>query len=170
ELGLEQALGYRRTVEHHPGLLDSRAFRVERPRDQLLARTALTGDQHGGLEWRHRADGADHALNLRRTTDDQTQRSLRSELVAQPFDFGLELRRARRTLDNQPELVDVEGLLEVVEGTELHRRDRGLDGLRGSQDHDRQPRVTGADALEKLHPVHSRHDDVEQHEMRAFAL
>ena len=46
ELGLEQVVGNRRAVDRHERAVGPRAQRVQRPREQLLARAALPFEQH----------------------------------------------------------------------------------------------------------------------------
>ncbi len=56
ELALEQRLGNRAAVDRHEGRVVSRAFGVHRARDQLLAGSALAGDQHVARRARGQGD------------------------------------------------------------------------------------------------------------------
>jgi len=73
-------------------------------------------------------------------------------------------------LHEERELLRVEGLHQVVEGAELHGRDRGVHrGVGGHHDHGRL-RLELARLLQDLEPVHAGHLEVHQHDVPALAL
>ena len=47
----------------------------------------------------------------------------------------------------------------------LHRLDRPLDGAVGGDHDDRRLRLDGLDPAKQLHAVHTRHDQVRQHQI-----
>ena len=49
ELGFEQDLRHGAAVDHHEGLVATRACPVDRARQHFLARAALTGDEHSRI-------------------------------------------------------------------------------------------------------------------------
>ncbi len=67
--------------------------------------------------------------------------------------------------DDAPDLVDVDGLGDVVEGAELHGRDRGLDGGVGGHHDDSGLGAQTLDAFERLDAVHARHAQVHDDEI-----
>ena len=64
--------------------------------------------------------------------------------------------------DHEVELGELVGLGEVVEGAQLHRRDRAVDAAVAGQHHDLGARRELLDALEQLDAVHARHLDVDE--------
>ena len=135
---------------------------VDGARDQLLARAALAGDQHGRGRAGHLGDHPVDLLHL----GVLARRARRSRGAARARRAGIRPRArasaCRAPADQREQLVLVERLGDVVEGAQLHRLDRGADGLhRGHQD-DLQPLVDRLDPLEDLDAVHPGQADVEQ--------
>jgi len=139
ELALEQLLGERRARDVDKGARRAVAVVVDRLGGQVLPRAGLTGEQDGGcgahgdtLEQRLRG------LHRGGVADDRVEAELASGGRAQRFDLTAQPAGLERLLDEQRHLVDVERLVDVVEGTELERLDRVVDGrIRGHQDHER---------------------------------
>jgi hypothetical protein len=113
QLRFEQGVGDRAAVDGHEGLLVPRTPAVDGPRDQFLARAALTRDQHIALAGCGLLDNAEDLLHGCAVADDLIE----AEFVAQdpllvPGDhLGQDLGGKR--------------FFQVVRGTQAH----GLDGL-----------------------------------------
>jgi hypothetical protein len=68
------------------------------------------------------------------------------------------------------ELIDLEGLLQVVEGAELQRLDRALRAGVGRHDDDDGGRIERLELFEQRDAVHRLHVDVGEHEVVFFGL
>ena len=150
ELALEEGLGDRRTVERDERAAAAGALVVDRLGDELLPRAALTGDEHGRLEGRDREHRPEDLLHAGRPADDVVELVAPADLAAQLLDLTHQLGPLGRLVEDHAELVDVEGLGDVVEGAELHGADRRLDRLGGGQHDDRQVREADPQLLEEL--------------------
>jgi hypothetical protein len=76
-----------------------------------------------------------------------------------------QVARLERALDDDRDLVDVEGLGEVVVGAGLHGGDReALRAVRREQD-DGQRGVACVDGGDELEPAHARHLEVGEHDL-----
>ena len=114
ELALEQRLGDGAAVDRDEGPGRARGLLVDEPRDPLLARAALAGDEDGGIDLGHAARQV-HELPHRGALGDDPQRLLdvgrhadqRPAVLAE-----LPLGRLQRLRD--PVERDVEALLEAV--------------------------------------------------------
>ena len=83
QLGLEQRLGERRTIDGHEGARRPRAARMDGAGGELLARAGLTCDEH-----RPRGGGGalDQVLDLRHRAaraDERVERQVRRNLTLQ---------------------------------------------------------------------------------------
>ena len=180
ELALDEPAGDRGAVDPDKGLVGAGRAEVEGPRDQLLAGAALAGDQHGR---RAGGDGADDLADRRDRRGaadhpgvDAGVAALRGagrrgiRIVA---GGGAGRKRGPRAgpggaglLDDLVDLIAIEGLLQVIEGAELDRLDRGVDGAVGGQEDDGEVRLLDGEGLEEADPVEVGHaqvgdDDVE---------
>ena len=114
ELALEQGLGDGAAVDRDERPRRARGLLVDQPRDPLLARSALAGDEHGGIDLGHPARHV-HQLPHGGALGDDPQRLLdvarhanqRSAVLAQ-----LALGRLQRLRD--PLEGDIEAFLEAV--------------------------------------------------------
>ena len=149
ELALHQVLGKRRAVQLLEGPAGARALVMDGPRDQLLARAALSRDEHLGLAPRHLRDlGADllHGVTLAH----HLVRAARE--AAQRFVLPLERLQLQSALDRDVESVRAEGLLHEIGGAHARGADRFLDGaVSGHDDHGK----IGAHGLRGLEQVDS---------------
>ena len=153
ELALEQVLRDRRAVQREEGLLGARAVLVDRARHQLLAGAALAGDEDGHVlvgdptdllvDLEHRRAAAEHRAAL--DGDVRVGGSQHDRRAHAPPDLD---RVQHRLL----ELVQVDRLVEVVEGAALHRLDRRAGVLGHGDEHHRDARVDGPDLLVDLQP------------------
>jgi len=91
-------------------------------------------------------------------------------LLAEIAVLDLQAPLAQRALHAHAELIDREGLRQVVERAFLDRGDGGLDGReRGDHDHG-QRRVDGVGAAQQLHAVHLGHLEIGQQEIGALGF
>jgi hypothetical protein len=167
QLRLDELLGNRRAIDLHEALAAAGAQAVNRPGDELLANTAFplqqdsrmrgSGLANGLFHFPERRAGADH-LVLR--VDFLPQRAIRR------------LRAMSRQLFLDPLEQDRFGerLLDETRRALVARFERVLRRAVPRDHHDRNGRVGGLDALEHFEPVHARHLDVEEHQIRWIPL
>ncbi len=163
QLALEQRVGDGGAVDRDEGALGARRVEVQRARHQLLAGARLAGDEHV----RGRAGEAPHqredVLHDRRASDDVLEAIRARDLAAEARHLGAQAALLERLLDRGREIVDLEGLGDVVVRAELERALGGLDRAeRGHDDDVRRTalRLGGADLGEHVEPVHVGHLDV----------
>ena len=82
----------------------------------------------------------------------------------------LELAVLARAVGQELQLLQIHGLLDVVEGTELHRLHRAFDRAVGGQHDDREDGIELADPLQEIDPAHPRQPNVREHDIRLQAL
>ena len=124
--------------------------------DDFLARAAFAADHDGGAAASHQLDLAFH-LGHDRAGSHERARSGGLGHAAQGLVFLEQSAVLQGAVDEQLDLVPVEGLLNVVVSSELHRLDGGGDA--GESGHHHHRRI-GADALglsKQLDAGHLRH-------------
>ncbi len=126
QLALEHPLRERRAVERDEGAVPAGPRAVERLGDQFLARAALAADEDGGVRVDDLVHHIEDALHRLASAEDAGKRE---GLV----DGGLELEVVALQADalaggtnRLPEHAEIDGLLEVVERSALHRLDGAL--------------------------------------------
>ena len=131
---------------------------MQRARDQLLAGARFAGDEHRHRRARQTTDGAEHLLHRRRLAEQLG----RTAVIARARRGALHaLRRASHEIDD---LVDVEGLRQVLEGAALVGGDRVAEVGVGGHHDDRQLRPRRVDAAQQIETGLPRHPDIgEQH-------
>ena len=138
---------------------------MDRAGDELLARAALAGDEHRGRGPRHLVDDLDDLPHGGRLPHEGVHVLAPRELGPEHHHLALERALLEGAPDQQEHLLRVEGLGEVVEGSELHGDHGGLDRLhRRHQDHV-EPVIERPDPLEHLESVDSRQSDVQEDEI-----
>src|SRR5262245_17381743 len=155
QLGLDERLGDRRGIDGDERPVAPRALMVDSARHQLLASTALAGDQHGR---RRRGDLRDQTVQLLdrgMPADDLVEIVGACQLGAQERDLTFEGAALEGAARERQELVLLERLGQVVEGAELHGGDRRAYGLHGGHEDHFDALVDGLDALEHLDAVHA---------------
>ena len=83
--------------------------------------------------------------------------------------FGHERGAFTGAAGMKPGLVELEGLLDVVVGAELHRLHRGVGRGEGGDHEDHDARRHVLDRPHEREPVHARHADVGDHQVDAIA-
>jgi hypothetical protein len=164
QLRLQEVLGEGGAVDRHERVRGPRAVGVDGPRDELLARAGLAGDQDVGLRARRLLHQLEYARHRRAGPDQALEAERLLELPAQVPVLDLEAPMAKRPLDRHPELLDREVLRQVVERPFPHRGHRRLHGGEpGDHDHG-QHRVQLPGEAQQLHAVDPGHLEVgEQH-------
>ena len=154
QLRLDEGLGNRRDVDGDERLGAARTLMVDGPRHQLLARPALARDEHGGRRPRdlgHELVDADHGA----VPPDHGPRSAplvagQGQLGAQTEHLALQRPLLEGPVHEQRDVVDVEGLGEVVVRAALERLHGRADLVhRGDQRH-HDAGVEGLDAREDV--------------------
>ena len=114
---------------------------MQRPREQFLACAALAFEQHRGVGARRPLQRHDHLFQRRRLADDLRRAAAHRELVLEQNVFGDQAALGQRALDEQQQMVGIDGLGEKIERAFLHRRDGVLNAAVGGHHDDRQLRI-----------------------------
>src|SRR5262249_36911942 len=115
ELGFEQVLGHRCSVDRDERLLGARTMTVQRARHKLLSGSRLSGDEHRSARLREPSDRAKHFLHRRRLAENL----LRLEVGL--YRMRLAAAFVERAPDELDRLVDVERFRQVLVRTPLER-------------------------------------------------
>ena len=142
---------------------------VDGLRRQVLAGPGLAGQQHGrGRAGCHTRQDRLDLRHGRRRTDDGVEPILTALRRAQRPDLAPETARLESLVDEQHDFVEVEGLVDVVVRTTLHRLDGVLDGgKRGHEDHRRFWRSL-FDVLQNAETIPVRQLEIKQHQIDVF--
>ncbi len=170
ELGLEEMLGQRRAVDRHERLARARAVGVDGARDQLLARAGLAEDQDVRLRPRRLLHQLEHLRHGGAAAHDVLEAQGLLELLAQVSVLDLEAPVPEGALGRDAKLIHREVLREVVERPLLDRGHRRLDGREPGDHDDGQRGIDLVGAPEERQPVHARHPEVGQHQVRPLSL
>src|SRR5262249_47722102 len=127
ELRLEQRLRQRRAVHLDQRPLAARRAAVDQPREHLLAGAGLAGEQHRRARRRHAPRTVARRAQRRALAPPLAREVAGEALVAQLAHLGDQAPVLERLRDAQLDLLEVERLLDEVEGPLAHRLDRGLD-------------------------------------------
>ena len=165
QLRLEQVLLQRRAV--HLDEVAARAQRVvvDRAGDQLLAGARFAADQHRRVALRDLLDDREHRLQRAARADDPVEVVDVLLRVPEVLDLVLEAAVLDGLLDLELHLLDLERLLHVVEGADLHRLDRRVHRAeRRHQDH-RRRRMQRLRGAQHVHAVAAAHLQIAQHDV-----
>jgi hypothetical protein len=167
QLRLDQLLGNRGAVHLDEALRGPGAVAVDGPRHELLADAALAEQQHGGARRRGALHGLQHLHQAGAPSDDFVLRLHREPQFAV---LVLERLLLQHVAQRHDDALAAQWLVEEVDCAGPD----GIDGRGGRavarDHHDGQRLVDGAQPAQHLHAVHARHLDVEQHQVRPFAL
>ena len=152
ELALQQRFRQRAAVDRNKGHARPRTVRMNGPGHEFLPGSAFPADQHVALGVRHLTDDLEHLLNGLALPDDLRQGRLASDLSFQEQVLGGETPFLQRVPNDELDLLDFEGLGQVVVRPHLH----GFHGRlrrckRRNNQHDRFGRGF-LDSLENLEP------------------
>ena len=134
----------------------------------LLPRPAFPHEQHRGVGGRHHGQRVQKTFHLRAPADDPGK----IETVAQTFLENQVLRAEmivlQRLFDQYLQFLDVQGFRQVIEGPRLERlHGRFYRGV-GGHDQDGHEGTDFPDLGQRLDPVHVRHADVQQDEVKGL--
>ena len=173
ELRFEEVLLERRAVHLHEVPRFPERVVVDRPGDELLARSRFPANEHRRVALRDLLHDVEHALERRARADDLVEFVDVALGVAEVVDLVLEAPHLERLLDLDLHLLDFERLLDVVERADLHGLDGGVHrSKRRHQDHGGR-RVQRARRPQHVHAVAAAHlevaqDDVERAVVQAL--
>ncbi len=152
QLAFEQMLRDGAAVDRHERPAGARALGVDQARHALLADTRLAADEHRRLAARELGDHDPQRLHGRRIAD---QAWHGAGLGAYP-------RQPQRLIDQAPQGLHVDRLVDEIEGAGLHRRHRRADIAVGGDHGHRQLRLRALDVLDQLEAAAVRQAQVAQ--------
>ncbi len=164
QLALEQGLGQRSTVDGHERAPCARALLVNRARHELLARAALTQDEHGRVGRRHVRYRIVHLAHRARIADEAAEALGSVQALLQIMISCEQPMVLDRTPQHRRECIArVDRLDQVVISSGANGRHRRLYvGVSGEYDHaDLRPAL--AHVHQEVHPRHAGHVQVGQH-------
>ena len=166
ELGLEQRLGNCGAVDRNEGRFSTRAERMERPGEQLLAGPALAQQQHGGVGRSGAVQRRDNPLQRRRLTDDRRSPPSGRELLFHQEVLREQPALRQRTIHEQEQVIGIDGLRQEVHRALFHRDHRILDAPVRGHDDDGELGVDLFSAFEDANPVTALQPQIREHEIR----
>jgi len=166
ELALEQIFRDGGAVDLDHGLFSARAGRMDGISRQLLAGAALPFEQHRGARgFGDDLDQIEDLLDGGAFTIEARFRRAAALLFLEAGDLQLEAMGFERLGHHQLELVQLEGLEQIVVGARFQRLHRGT-GVGQGGDHDHQQlRLQLTDARQHLQPAFAGQLDVEQNQV-----
>ena len=152
KFAFEKRFGQAADVDGDERLRGAVRERLDGPRDHVLARAVLAGDQDVGVRGRNPRNQIHHRLHRRRFGDQR-----RAALGLQQAVFGFEALAAAqcaRQLDMRADAGDqpgvVPGLLEKIAGAATHRFHGQVDGAPGGEHDDGQAGIERLDVREQI--------------------
>ena len=125
--------------------------------NQLLAGARLAADQDRGVALGHLLHDGEDGLQRAAGADDAVEVVDVLLRVPEVVDLVLQAPVLDGLFDLELHLLDFEGLLHVVEGADLHRLDRGVDGAERRHQDDRRRRVQRLGRPQHVEPVAAAH-------------
>jgi hypothetical protein len=168
EFALQQLRRDGAAVERNEELVAARGELVDRPGDQILAGPGFAGDENGAARRRDLANQIVDALHGGRAALDLFDPGRLLGDLAEITILPLVPRQLERSPDQAFENVDVEGLAQVVDGSELHCLDGGLDRSVGRQHDHGHAFVELAQLAHELDSVDPRHLQIREHQRGGF--
>src|SRR2546428_121787 len=169
-LRLEERRRDRGAGHRHERAPGPAAVVVDRARDQLLARTRLPAEEHGDVA---RGVAPDRLVDILHARVPAVDRAELPHLLEPALELPHLLRepaRGERPLGEEHELVEVEGLRQVVVGPTLHRLDRGVHRPVGRHHDHGGVGAQLAEPRQHGEAVHARHPHVEKDEVERLGL
>ena len=173
----DQVAGESRAVHLHEGVIRQWAAIVNEARQEVLTGPRLALDQHGrqvggGFEGDARElidEGADF-VELGAPADDLRLFSLAAALPLESLHLGAQARVLQFSRDDELQLLQVEGLFEVVDRPFLHRLDGTVDRRVGGDDQHRHLGEIAAQAAQDLEAAHIGELNVKDREVGRILL
>src|SRR5262249_47533302 len=141
---------------------------VNRAGDELLAGACLADHEHGTAGRRHLPHELEDRKDRRGVTHKLAERPTAPRFLAQKAILEPEAREVEGAADHHFECVDVEGLLQIVDGAELHGLDGGRYGAVRRQNDDRYFGVDLSEVAEKIDSAPAGHLEVCHDEVALF--
>jgi len=165
----DEALGDGRAVEGDEGARGARARAVYEAGEEFLARAVLARDEDAGLRGGGLEGEAFYVGHGRRRAHELL---FGGELgsALQGLVLGLEGGELEGVPHRGQEALDGQGLLDEIEGTELHGPDRHVYGAVAREHDDGELRLALLDLPERLEAAHARQPDVEEERVDLFAV
>ena len=161
QLALDQFRGDGGAVDLDVGHGGAGALLVQAAGDQFLAAAVRTGDQHAGVG---RGDLGDHLAYVLHCLG-LADHLLAVHLLLENLGLGDERGLVRRVLDGDQDAVEVQGLLDEIEGALLDAVHRGVDvPVAGNHDHGGVSALL-LEVLQDFHTVHVGHLDVTENDI-----
>ena len=170
QLGLEERLGQRGAVDHDERPVGARARIVDGAREELLAGAGLALDQHGRVEGGHTRDLLVELHHPGRLADQVLEPVGRAQLPPVVEVLAGQAPRLERAAHDHCDLLHPERLGQVVVRAGAHRLDGRLDAGERREDHHREPRLGGAQALEDRETVEIGHAEIDERKVEGLAL
>jgi hypothetical protein len=165
QLGFEEFRRDSCRIERDERLLRPRAVFVQRPGNQLLARTRLAGDQHSHAGPRQAANRSKDFLHGGCAPDHCWHLPIGFDLAA-----GHARPKASGTPDQRHGVVDVKWLWQVFEGSALVGGYGAIQiGVRGDHD-DREGMAFAGNSAQGLHAIRAGHAHVGDEDVRLRVL
>jgi hypothetical protein len=158
QLALDEGLGHGGQVDGDERPARPRRIVVDGAGDQLLAGAALAGDEHRRRRAGDAADQREDLAHRLAAGDDVGEAVGLLDLALEAGDLAAQAALAQRLAGDQQELLDLEGLGDVVVGAQLDGADRGLDGAERRDHHhvrrlgERHDVADEVEAVEVGHP------------------
>ncbi len=146
-----------RAIERDKGLLASIGEMVHGASEKLFAGAAFTEQQHGGVGGGDALHLLAHFADRSMLADDARKAVTRDVFFAQQKIFAQKFLLASGALHQQLEMLEVDGLLQEVEGAFLHGGDRFFDGAKRGKDDDRNSGVGGFGFAQNIEAGRARH-------------
>ena len=170
DLALDQVLGQSAAVERHKRPPAAPAIDVDTAGDQLLAGAAGTADEHVDIGVGDLPNRIEDLGHRRALADNVVKAEVLPQLFPQMAILLAQHPVCQRLLDHDPQMLRREWLGHKIVRPQPHGLDRILDGAVGSHHEHLDLRVETLDLFEQLHPVHTRHLQIGDHQVRLFVL
>ncbi len=162
---LDEFVRYRGQIDGDERRLAAARLAMEQAREELLARSAFTENQHRGREFGDLLHEIDNVADLAARADQELALALLGDLGAERDDLPVQILPFARVPHERPQLVVVEVLRDVVIGAVFHRLHGRLDLVDG-RDHDAlDEAVVLLDDAKDVEAADAGKPDVEQNQV-----
>src|SRR5688572_23836217 len=170
ELRLEERFGKRRTIEPDERPAAACRVRVNGLGDQLLAGAALTENQHRRIGGADTLDEPRDVFHGAARSHEAPATMAGCELLAQSLELGEQTLLFERTPDDDVELVEAEGLREVIVGAAPYRVERRIARALPGHDDDRCASIGFLNLVHGLEPADAGQVDIHQNQVELLVL
>ena len=168
EFRFEQVGGKSSAIQTDHGASRAGALRVDHLGDVFFSSPALAGNQDGGgAAGRNLLDAFAHVAEQRAVSDEDFRRR-RFGIGTKDLIVSDELTVLDGAVDDHQNFFALEGLLNIIEGTETHGLHGSANGGERRHEDDRNIRRLRADFLQQFDAVHLRHLEISDHTSRTM--